>query len=104
MIVGVLPAAGVAAAAAAGVAEADAAAPPVLVVLAVAAFEVLPVATAAHSCHNQGIHNSFACSSLVHWVHCSHNLHNPAVGIHSSCFRYTGCWHLAGAPKGINSG
>ena len=89
---------------AAVVAEADAAAPPVLVVLAVAAVEVLPVAAAAHSCHNQGIHNSFARLSLVHWVHCSHNLHNPAVGIHSSCFRYTGCWHLAGAPKGINSG
>jgi len=104
MIIGVLPAAGVAAAAAAVVAEADAAAPPVLVVLAVAAVEVLPVAAAAHSCHNQGIHNSFACSSLVHWVHCSHSLHSPAVRIHSSCFRYTGCWYLAGAPKGINSG
>ena len=95
MIVGVLPAAGVAAV----VVEAAAAA----LVLAVAAVEV-PVAAAAHNCHNQGIHNSFARLSLVHWVHCSHNLHNPAVGIHSSCFRYTGCWHLAGAPKGINSG
>ena len=96
MIVGVLPAAGVAAV------VVEAAAAPL--VLAVAAVEVLPVAAAAHSCHNQGIHNSFARLSLVHWVHRSHNLHNPAVGIHSSCFRYTGCWHLAGAPKGINSG
>ena len=96
MIVGVLPAAGVAAV------VVEAAAAPL--VLAVAAVEVLPVAAAAHSCHNQGIHNSFACSSLVHWVHCSHSLHSPAVRIHSSCFRYTGCWHLAGAPKGINSG
>ena len=96
MIVGVLPAAGVAAV------VVEAAAAPL--VLAVAAVEVLPVAAAAHSCHNQGIHNSFARLSLVHWVHCSHNLHNPAVGIHSSCFRYTGCWYLAGVPKGINSG
>ena len=95
MIVGVLPAAGVAAV------VVEAAAAPL--VLAVAAVEV-PVAAAAHNCHNQGIHNSFARLSLVHWVHCSHNLHNPAVGIHSSCFRYTGCWYLAGVPKGINSG
>lgn len=90
-------------AAAVVVVEAAAAAPPVLVVLAVAAAEVLPPAVAAaHSCHNQGIHSSFARLSLVHWVHCSHNLHNLAVGIHSSCFHYTGCWHLAGEPKGIN--
>lgn len=95
MIVGGLPAAGFAAA--------PAAVPPVLVVLEVAAAEMmLPAAAAAHSFRNQGIHSSFARLSLVHWVHHSHNLHSPAVGIHSSCFHYTGCWHLAGEPKGIN--
>jgi hypothetical protein len=85
--------------------EEAAAATPVLVVLEVAAAEVVqPAVAAAHSCHNQGIRSSFACLSPVHWVHCSYNLHNPAVGIHNSCFHYTGCWHLAGEPKGINSG
>lgn len=94
IIVGGLPAAGFAAVAAA---------PPVLVELAVAAAEML-LAAAAHSFRNHGIHSSFARLSPVHWVHHSHNLHSPVVGIHSSCFHYTGCWHLAGEPTVINLG
>jgi hypothetical protein len=70
-----------------------------VVVAAAAAHHVLATvvavvaAAAAHSCHNQGIHSSFARLDLVHWVHHSHNLHNPA-GVHSSC-------HLAVEPKGM---
>lgn len=91
-IVGVLPAV-----------EVEAAAAPVLVEAAAAAAAV-PVlaaaAAAAHSYHNQDIHSSFACLGLVYWVQHSHNLHNPAVGIHNSCSHYTGCWHLAEKPDG----
>lgn len=79
--------------------EAAVAAAPVLVEAA-AAVPVLTAAAAAaaHSYHNQGIHSSFACLGLVYWVQHSHNLHNPAVGIHNSCSHYTGCWHLAEKP------
>jgi hypothetical protein len=59
-----------------------------------------PVLTAAHSYHNQGIHSSFECLGLVHWVHHSYNLHYPAVGIDNSCSHYTGCWHHAEKPDG----
>jgi glycerate kinase len=70
-----------------------------VVVAAAAAHHVLATvvavvaAAAAHSCHNQGIHSSFALLDLVHWVHHNHNLHNPD-DIHSSC-------HLAVEPKGM---
>lgn len=91
-IVGVLPAVGVEAA--------DAA--PVLVEAAAAAVPVLAAAAAAHSYHNQGNHSSSELG-LVYWVHHSHSLHNPAVGIHNSCSHYTGCWHLAEKPDGESS-
>ena len=73
---------------------------PAVEVEAAAAAPVLVEAAAAHSYHNQGIHSSFACLGLVYWVQHSHNLHNPAVGIHNSCSHYTGCWHLAEKPDG----
>jgi glycerate kinase len=62
-------------------------------VLATVVAVVAAAAAAAHSCHNQGIHSSFALLDLVHWVHHNHNLHNPD-DIHSSC-------HLAVEPKGM---
>jgi len=67
-------------------------------VLVEAAAAAVPVLTAAHSYHNQGIHSSFECLGLVHWVHHSYNLHYPAVGIGNSCSHYTGCWHHAEKP------
>jgi hypothetical protein len=75
--------------------------PAVVVEAAAAAVPVL--AAAAHSYHNQSIRSSFACLGLVHWKHHSHNLHNPAVGIHNSCSHYTGCWHHAEKPDGKSS-
>jgi hypothetical protein len=72
-------------------------------VLVEAAAAAVPVLTAARSYHNQGIHSSFECLGLVHWVHHSYNLHYPAVGIDNSCSHYTGCWHHAEKPYGESS-